>query len=170
MTPDGRSFHRALASGLIALAACGNTADWYYHWSCNSDAECLFTNPTGQASGDLDEGPDGVNCTQLLTFAAHFWGSAATNSCDQSPTPLTYTVTYDGNGSTGGSVPVDPTRYIDGQNVTVKGNTGNLARTGYLFANWNSKADGSGKAWSQGQIFRINGSNATLFAVWTPHP
>ena len=48
--------------------------------------------------------------------------------------------------------------------------TGNLVRTGYLFGNRNSKADGSEKAWSQGQIFRINGSNATLFAVWTPHP
>jgi hypothetical protein len=33
---------------------------------------------------DQDEGPVEVNCTQLLQFAARFWGSAATDSCDQS--------------------------------------------------------------------------------------
>lgn len=79
------------------LAACGGgggstggssggagSGDWYYHWSCNGDAQCLATNPTGASSGTLNEGPVEANCSQLLTFAAHFWGGAATNSCDQS--------------------------------------------------------------------------------------
>jgi hypothetical protein len=73
----------------LVLDGCGGAGggggDWYYHWSCNGDYECLTTNPTGQASGTVDEGPVQVNCTQLMQFAAHFWGSAATNSCDQSP-------------------------------------------------------------------------------------
>lgn len=63
----------------------GGNGDWYYHWNCNGDAECLATNSAGQPSGTLDEGPVKVNCTQLLQFAATFWGSAATDSCDQSP-------------------------------------------------------------------------------------
>jgi hypothetical protein len=43
-------------------------------------------------------------------------------------------VTYDGNGSTGGSVPVDTTSYEEGQIVTILGNTGNLVKTHYTFA------------------------------------
>ena len=37
-----------------------------------------------------------------------------------------YTVTYNGNGNTSGSVPVDPNTYTQGATVTVLGNTGNL--------------------------------------------
>ena len=63
-------------------------------------------------------------------------------------------------------MPVDPTQYGVGQSATVLGNTGNLVKTGYSFDGWNSKADGSGKAWAQGQMFRMDASNATLFATW----
>jgi hypothetical protein len=75
----------------LALAACaggvagGADDDWYYHWSCNGDPDCLATNPTGQPSGTLNEGPVQVNCTQLMEFARRFWGPAATNSCDHDP-------------------------------------------------------------------------------------
>ena len=45
----------------------------------------------------------------------------------------TYTVTYNGNGNTSGSVPTDATAYSSGATVTVKGNTGSLAKTCYTF-------------------------------------
>jgi len=64
----------------------GSSGDWYYHWTCNGDSQCLSTNPTGAASGTADEGPAEASCTSLLTFAQHFWGSGAISSCDQSPT------------------------------------------------------------------------------------
>jgi hypothetical protein len=86
------------------LAGCGasgstsgsGSGDWYYHWNCNGDSECLATNPTGQPSGTLNEGPNESSCTELLTFAQHFWGSAATNSCDQSSSGS-------GSGGSGGN-------------------------------------------------------------------
>lgn len=162
---------RVIVLGWLALAACNDSADWYYHWECNGDSECLATNPTGQSSGDLDEGPDQVNCTQLLQFSAHFWGHDALDLCDQSPTPgggVTHMLTYDGNGNSGGTVPVDPTHYTPLQLITVLGNPGNLVRTGYGFVSWNSKADGSGKAWSQGQRFILT-ADASLFATWVAH-
>src|SRR5438105_2226711 len=84
-----RGFSRACATSLLVLAVTGcgggGGGDWYYHWNCNGDPDCLSTNPTGQPSGTLNEGPDKINCTQLLQFAARFWGSVATNSCAQSP-------------------------------------------------------------------------------------
>lgn len=75
-----------------ALSACSGAApkqqeaDWYYHWNCNGDPECIATNPNGTTTGVVNEGPQEINCTQLLQFAAHFWGSSAINWCDQSAT------------------------------------------------------------------------------------
>ena len=80
----------------------------------------------------------------------------------------TYTVTYNGNDNTSGSVPTDATAYNSGATVTVKGNTGSLARTGYTFGGWNTKEDGSGTNYAAGTgTFTIT-ANTTLYAKWTP--
>lgn len=47
---------------------------------------------------------------------------------------LGYTVIYDGNNSTGGSVPTDSNTYQNGASVTGMDNTGNLVKTGYTFS------------------------------------
>jgi len=80
-------------------------------------------------------------------------------------TATTYTVTYDGNGNTGGSAPNDTTDYTAGQTVTVLGNTGSLVKTGYSFASWNTQADGNGTAY--GATFTMGSANVTLYAKWT---
>ena len=81
--------------------------------------------------------------------------------------PTTYSVTYNANNATSGSVPTDGTSYTSGSTVTVKGNTGNLARTGYDFAGWNTKADGSGTTYAAGSgTFSIS-DDTTLYAKWT---
>jgi uncharacterized repeat protein (TIGR02543 family) len=79
-------------------------------------------------------------------------------------------VIYDGNGNTGGSVPVDTTRYEEGQIVTILGNTGNLVKTHYAFAGWNTQADGGGTTYTQAQTFVIGLANVTLYAKWTSNP
>ena len=76
-------------------------------------------------------------------------------------------VTYNGNNATSGTVPTDATEYETGQTVTVLGNTGNLARTGYNFAGWNTKADGSGTTYAPSATFIFNGAT-TLYAKWMP--
>lgn len=74
-----------LVAALATGCGAGGGGDWYYHWSCNGDSECLALNPTGASSGTLNEGPVEVNCTQLMEFAARFWNMPpATNSCDHS--------------------------------------------------------------------------------------
>jgi len=78
-------------------------------------------------------------------------------------------VLYQGNGSTGGSVPVDSTLYMSGATVTVLGNTGNLDRTGYTFSGWNTATNGSGMAYSADSTFNMPASNVTLYAQWTPY-
>ncbi|MCL2151173.1 MAG: InlB B-repeat-containing protein, partial [Coriobacteriia bacterium] len=51
--------------------------------------------------------------------------------------PRIYSVTYHANGATSGIVPFDNNSpYVANDTVTVLGNTGNLARTGFSFAGW----------------------------------
>jgi uncharacterized repeat protein (TIGR02543 family) len=82
----------------------------------------------------------------------------------------TYTVTYSGNGNTGGSVPVDSTNYEQGQTITVLGNTSNLVKANFIFAGWNTQADGSGTTYAQAQTFTMSTANVTLYAKWTASP
>ncbi len=79
----------------------------------------------------------------------------------------TYTVTYDGNGHTGGSVPTDSTVYKENDTVTVL-DKGDLVKTGYTFAGWNTAADGSGTDQAEGSTFTMGAANVTLYAKWTP--
>ena len=78
----------------------------------------------------------------------------------------TYTVTYNGNGNTGGIAPTDPSSpYNSGATVTVLG-AGTLTRTGYTFTGWNTAANGSGTSYAPAATFTIN-SNTTLYAQWS---
>lgn len=77
-----------------------------------------------------------------------------------------YSVTYNGNTSTSGNVPIDGSSpYLFGSTVEVFGNTG-LEKTGFIFAGWNTAANGSGTPYSEGDEFSIN-ANTTLYAQWT---
>jgi uncharacterized repeat protein (TIGR02543 family) len=93
-------------------------------------------------------------------------------SCDlfekpiEKPIETYYSVIYNGNGSTGGTVPVDPTLYKLNRVVTVLGNTGSLGKEDYIFAGWNTKADGTGTGRLEGSSFYIS-DNITLYAQWT---
>jgi uncharacterized repeat protein (TIGR02543 family) len=82
----------------------------------------------------------------------------------------TYTVTYNGNGNTGGAVPTDPNSYQQGVTVTVLGNTGSLVKTGSTFAGWNTAANGTGTAYAGGATFLMGTANVTLYAQWTLIP
>ncbi|MDK9717614.1 MAG: InlB B-repeat-containing protein [Trichlorobacter sp.] len=86
-------------------------------------------------------------------------------------TPV-YTVTYDGNGGTVGSVPLDSNTYVQGAAVTVLSNSGTLMKTGYIFEGWNTVSDGSGTSYAaSGSVtFTMGSADVTLYAQWTPVP
>ena len=77
-----------------------------------------------------------------------------------------YSLTYDGNGATGGSAPADGSSpYASGAAVTVLG-TGGMTRAGYTFSGWNTAANGSGTSYLPGQKFPMPAANTTLHARW----
>lgn len=75
-----------------------------------------------------------------------------------------YKLNYNGNGNTSGELPVDNTDYLFGENAAVAP-AGNLVRDGYSFVNWNTKADGSGIAFSPNSSVSMT-QHYTLYAQW----
>ncbi|NCC24573.1 MAG: hypothetical protein EOM25_05130 [Deltaproteobacteria bacterium] len=73
-------------------------------------------------------------------------------------------IRYDGNNSTSGSAPDDQTKTPE-ETLTLRTNSGNLARTGYAFAGWNTASDGSGTDYAEGSEYAADAS-LTLYAKW----
>ncbi len=91
----------------------------------------------------------------------------ATTQINVTAPPPTYTVTYYGNGATGGSPPNDPNSYEQGENVQVLGNTNNMERTNFTFEDrWTTAPDGSGNSYNVDQTFSMGTANVSLYAVW----
>jgi uncharacterized repeat protein (TIGR02543 family) len=83
-------------------------------------------------------------------------------------TANSYSITYSGNGNTGGSVPSPGSFTTGGTPYTVVGNTGSLVRTGYTFSGWNTAIDGSGTAYAAENTYSTL-ANLTLYAMWSPN-
>jgi len=90
--------------------------------------------------------------------------SNITLTAQWTPPPITYTVTYDGNGNDGGAAPTDTTTYLVGDIVTVQAGTQTL--TGHTFAGW----EYDGTVYAVGDPISMPASNITLTAQWTPIP
>jgi uncharacterized repeat protein (TIGR02543 family) len=86
---------------------------------------------------------------------------------DGTSSQTTYLVSYHTNGATSGTAPASQTKTQDVA-VVVSGNSGNLARTGYAFAGWNTAADGFGTDYAVGTNYTANAS-ITLYAKWSPN-
>lgn len=76
--------------------------------------------------------------------------------------PLSYGVTYDSNGATGGATS-DPTKYFPGS--TVKTVANGFSEEGYDFVGWSIKAD-SENVFNPGDTFTMPEYDVTLYAQW----
>ena len=75
-------------------------------------------------------------------------------------------VIYNGNGNTGGSVPVDSNNYAANASFTVAV-PGSLSLGSSPYFYWNTKADGTGTIFGPGaNTFPNQTTNLTLFAIW----
>lgn len=81
---------------------------------------------------------------------------------------IEYKVIYNGNGSTGGTVPIDSNKYLPSATVTVLGNLENLVKTNYTFGGWNTNIYGSGTNYMKDETFKMGTTNVTLYAKWIP--
>lgn len=83
--------------------------------------------------------------------------------------PISYSIYYDGNGATSGSMSKSSHTYDMEANLTENAYT----RTGYTFAGWNTKEDGSGKAYanldSVKNMTTSDDETVILYAQWKPN-
>jgi uncharacterized repeat protein (TIGR02543 family) len=95
----------------------------------------------------------------------------STGSKYVSPSLPNYTVEYNGNGNTSGTLPIpqymDP--YIVGTtSILLRTNTGALAKIGFIFSGWNTAADGLGIDYAVSAPYNSSSAaSLTLYAKWT---
>ena len=77
-----------------------------------------------------------------------------------------YTIAFNINGGTSGTMS-SITTHVD-ENVTLPANT--FKKTSYIFVGWNTKADGTGTNYIDGEVVKNltteNGATVTLYAQW----
>ena len=73
---------------------------------------------------------------------------------------ITLTVTFNANGGIG---TMESQRFVVGVAQTISANT--FTKTNYIFTGWNTKANGSGTAYTDEQSISIS-TNITLYAQW----
>ena len=74
-----------------------------------------------------------------------------------------FTISYNANGADSGTAPAS--QHGDEEtSQSIQANSGNLAKSGYLFDGWNTTADGSGTTYAPG--FSYKGNDLTLYAKW----
>ncbi len=153
---EGRAFvYHGSASGLSASA----------NWTAESDQASASFGYSVSSAGDVNnDGYDDViigassydNGQSNEGRAFVYYGASILN---------TYTISYNANSADSGTVPASQTK-TQGVDLTLRTNTGSLAKTGYTFSGWNTAADGSGTHYAEGGTFTTD-ANTTLYAEWT---
>jgi uncharacterized repeat protein (TIGR02543 family) len=146
----------------------------------------LYDNPTASGSPLFTDteplsGGGATSASYTTTAAgADYWvatfngdanNNAVSSGSADEPVAVTkaYAVAYEGNGATGGSVPVDGSSpHVYGTTVTVLG-AGSLHRSGHTFDGWNTAANGSGTSYQPGATFFMPASAVRLYAHWVPN-
>ena len=131
-------------SGTLSANAFTRTDYLFAAWNTAADGSgTTYANKATFTASNTNNGP--------ITLYAQ-WESAVT------------TITFDANGGLGTMAQ----QVITGSGTLVA-NT--FTRSNYLFAGWNTKADGSGTAYADAATFTVNEENKytiTLYAQWTP--
>ena len=76
-----------------------------------------------------------------------------------------YSLSYDGNGNTAGTAPIDSNEYLENEKAILMGH-GDLEKSDSIFVGWNTKADGSGTSYKVNDKLKIT-EDTTLYAMWS---
>ncbi|MFK5710219.1 InlB B-repeat-containing protein [Lysinibacillus boronitolerans] len=118
--------------------------------------------------GELTPDTEYTFITRVKETATHKASLVSAGTLENTSVISTFTITYNGNTNTGGTVPTDSETYEQGETVTVLGNTGNLVKVGYIFEGWNTQADGRGIDYAPASTFLMGSGSIILYAKWKP--
>jgi len=156
----------------------------YAIWNANSYAINYNANGGSGAPGNFNKAyGSGVNLSNTrpnktgYTFTG--WKSSLTNQIYQpgawfgenatGTITLTaqwninqYSITYNGNGNTGGNTNSQTANYGTAINIQNNG----FVKTNYDFVKWNTQSDGNGTNYYPGNSYTLGASNLNLYAIW----
>ena len=132
-------------------------------------ADFTLTNPTKLGYTFTGwEGTDLTGKTMTVTVTTGHWGNRNYTATFE---PNPYKVRFDINGGDGTETMADQDHVYDTE-LALTANA--FTRTGYTFKEWNSKADGTGTVYADGQIVlnltAVRDEVVTMYAQWTPNP
>jgi len=135
-------------------------------WTAQSDQSWLTATSSGTGDGILVLAAHENTATAARTATATVSVGCANNqTVTITQTGADAVIAYDANNATSGTAPDPQTKTYDVA-LTLATNTGNLARTGYTFSEWNTAADGTGTTYAEGASYTDNAS-LDLYAKWT---
>lgn len=144
-----------------------------YTTDADTTMTAQWTNPT---AGTLLT-PSRTGYTFKGWFTSASGGSQVTSSTTISAnttiyaqwTANTYSVKYNGNGNTSGSMSDSAHTYDSAKNLT----TNTFTKTGYSFNGWNLKSDGTSTSYTDSasvkNLSATNSSTVNLYAQWEPN-
>ncbi len=149
-----------------------------YAWSVSTGTGSVSADPEGRGLHATSDGRGTLTAVRGDAVAGEVVELASGSShtihipVELSTSPVyDFYVTYDGNGATSGTAPVDfRNPYVENAEVTVLDNSGGLTLPGYQFSGWSETPDGSGTVYQPNDLFRMPPRNVTLYAVWRELP
>lgn len=161
----GNSFSNFVINGSTLIGNCSINLNGNALPSANVQAILDFVAESDVSNGtiDLSGGTNGAPID--LTAVTTLEGMGYTVTLNE-PAPIIYRLTYNANGATAGTVPIDSTEYEPDSLATVAGNTGLLERTGFTFDGWAYDSDG---LMPTGETVPMT-QDWELFAIWIAIP
>lgn len=164
----------ATINGTINGGGASTTTTFCYGTASNLTGCSTVTATQSPVTGATNTSVS-YNLTGLSSGTTYYFRVSGTNSIGSATGSILnfttkVTVTYDANSATSGSVPVDASSPYDvNSSVTVKANTGTLARAGYTFSGWNTNSAATGTSYTASgtDTFTLSTTSVVLYAKWT---
>lgn len=107
-----------------------------------------------------------ISIAENMTLYAQWKSNSTIDDEDEEETKVTYYIKYNANGGKG---TMENSSHIYGFASNL--NLNKFTREGYIFNGWNTKADGTGDSYTDGQtisnLSSTNGDIINLYAMWT---
>ena len=154
------------------VAVINETNKTYRIWNKQNSSSAIkyYTSSGSNVFASSNSGTSGNESIMYLFKKTTTPGFGQTTNYTTNPTCPTvgYTVTYDGNGNTGGTVPIDNNTYEENDDVDIL--PGVPTKTGYTFEGWLSSYNGNTYDYNYvygPNTFVMSTQNVTLTAIWT---
>lgn len=150
-----------------ANGGSGTTASVMAYYGSAMPSITNGMNRTGYTfAGYYDAASGGTQYYTASSASARTFDKTSDTTLYAQWTANTYTIVFNGNGSTSGSTANESMTYDTAKTLTGNG----FVRDGYIFDSWNTKADGTGTSYFDGQkvanLTSAAGATVTLYAQW----